>query len=402
MSIDFSFNKTQLFPFFAALFAFSIPFKELQVVLIALLVISWLVEGNLKEKWNLFIQSKAALLFVVFYLLHLVWFFNTSNFDYALKDIQTKATLLLFPIIFAHAIVRDILFFKKISKAFVLGNIAAALICLVYASVNCLNDVACNFTYTAFSIFLHPTYFSILISTSIVLIFFQFDYFKTQFSRVGIVFILMFFVAIIFMLLSKMGIIAFFALVFWLLIVYAIKTKRIKMAVFSVIILAAVGIAAVLFIPQINNRFKAIVKVESGAKIDITTTESTAVRKLIWENAVEIIDQNFWLGTGTGDVKDELLQSYQKRGMTGAFKNKLNAHNQYFQSVITFGFVGLVYFIFLLIYMIFKVLKYKNFIYFSFFIVIALNFIAESALETEAGAISIAFLNSFLFFKPKE
>lgn len=402
MTFNFSFNKLQLFPFLLAVFAFSLPFRQLQVVLIALLVISWLIEGNLKEKWQSFTRSKAAILFVVFYLLHLIWFFNTTNLEYAIKDIQTKASLLIFPILFAHAIQRESLFFKKISKAFIIGNIFASFCCIIYATYNCINGDDCNFTYTAFSIFMHPTYFSILISIAFILTIFQFNYLSSQFSKYVIIATLLLFIVMIFLLLSKMGIITFVVLSLWMLLIYAVQTKKVKIALIFFFTLVIISLASILLIPQINDRFKAIVRLENRQNIDITTTESTAVRKLIWENAIEIIKENIYLGSGTGDVKDELLESYKNRGMTGAYENKLNAHNQYFQSFITFGIIGIVYFLVLFLYLIQQSLRHKNFIYLSFFIVIALNFIAESALETEAGAISIAFLNSFLFFKPKE
>ena len=50
-------------------------------------------------KLKLFSQNKAALVLTSLYLLHLIGLLNTSNFDYALKDLRIKFPLLLLPLL---------------------------------------------------------------------------------------------------------------------------------------------------------------------------------------------------------------------------------------------------------------------------------------------------------------
>jgi hypothetical protein len=60
---------------------------------------TWLIEGNFKSK---FLQIKSNLslwAFLLLPLLHLLWLFNTTNFDYALHDLKIKIPLLLFPLV---------------------------------------------------------------------------------------------------------------------------------------------------------------------------------------------------------------------------------------------------------------------------------------------------------------
>ena len=60
---------------------------------------TWLIEGNFKSKF-LQIKSNSSLwAFLLLPLLHLLWLFNTTNFDYALHDLKIKIPLLLFPLV---------------------------------------------------------------------------------------------------------------------------------------------------------------------------------------------------------------------------------------------------------------------------------------------------------------
>jgi len=67
------------------------------------LAIVWIVDGTVnkdfKKKWQRFLQNKAALLFVAFYLMHVIGLFYTSDFQYAIKDLRVKLPLLILPFI---------------------------------------------------------------------------------------------------------------------------------------------------------------------------------------------------------------------------------------------------------------------------------------------------------------
>ena len=65
------------------------------------LVIVWIVDGiigkDFKEKWSRFIHNKAAVLLVLFYLMHVVGLIYTTDFQYALKDLRVKLPILVLP-----------------------------------------------------------------------------------------------------------------------------------------------------------------------------------------------------------------------------------------------------------------------------------------------------------------
>ena len=130
--------------------------------------------------------------------------------------------------------------------------------------------------------------------------------------------------------------------------------------------------------------------------IDKQTTESTSVRVLIWGVATEIIKNNFLFGVGTGDVKDVLLEKYKENGMTGAYNEKLNAHNQFLQTFVALGLPGIILLLSSFIFPFILAIRKRNYIYISFLTIVFVNFLTESMLETIAGVMFYAFFNSLL------
>ncbi len=65
------------------------------------LVGNWLLEGNIKKKWQRFIYNKAAVILASFWLIHVIGLLYTSDFHYAMEDLRKKLPLLLLPILFS-------------------------------------------------------------------------------------------------------------------------------------------------------------------------------------------------------------------------------------------------------------------------------------------------------------
>ena len=60
-----------------------------------------LIYTNLFEKTGFFLKNRAAVVLASVWFLHVVGLINTSDFQYAFKDLRVKLPLLLFPVIFA-------------------------------------------------------------------------------------------------------------------------------------------------------------------------------------------------------------------------------------------------------------------------------------------------------------
>jgi O-antigen ligase len=136
--------------------------------------------------------------------------------------------------------------------------------------------------------------------------------------------------------------------------------------------------------------FKGIV---SGKKEYV---ESTAERLMTWDASVKLLKDNYRFGMGNGDVRDALSEKYFELGYEKPAMLRLNSHNQYLETFLTIGIPG---FITLLIMLFAPVLFSKgpyDFLIKTFIFIIAVNFLFESMLNTQAGVIFFFFFYSLL------
>jgi O-antigen ligase len=143
-------------------------------------------------------------------------------------------------------------------------------------------------------------------------------------------------------------------------------------------------------LPNSLDRFNSLTNISSKHQ-DKKSSESTTLRILIWEQSINLIKNNFLLGTGVGDANDELYKKYQSNGIDVAFDEKLNAHNQFLQTFIGIGLFGFILLCIISIGQIFIAYNKKNILMFVFFIIISLNFFVESMLQTSAGVLFFVF-----------
>jgi hypothetical protein len=116
-----------------------------------------------------------------------------------------------------------------------------------------------------------------------------------------------------------------------------------------------------------------------------------------WKTALEIIQKNWIIGTGTGDVQLAFDQQYEKDKSILLMKNRLRAHNMYLTVWVTFGIVGLVIFFGFLYSFIRFNINNKELIAILFFFVMIATFLIEDTIETQMGVSLISlFIGLFL------
>ncbi|MBL4653856.1 MAG: O-antigen ligase family protein [Flavobacteriales bacterium] len=131
------------------------------------------------------------------------------------------------------------------------------------------------------------------------------------------------------------------------------------------------------------------------------STESTEVRYFIWKSSVELLSNNFLFGVGTGDVIDELNEVYAANGYKGALSRSFNPHNQYFQTTIAIGVLGLTSLLVMFIYLFGQGIKHKKVIQIQFILMVSVFALTESILERQEGIVFFTFF-AFLFLQSKE
>jgi len=122
-------------------------------------------------------------------------------------------------------------------------------------------------------------------------------------------------------------------------------------------------------------------------------------RMVYWQAALNIIEENFLFGVGTGDVKVAFRKVYASGEYNLNEKYWLRAHNQFLTFFVAFGVFGLAYFVFFFAEA-FR-LNRKSYLAFAIVLLTFLSCLTEDTLETQAG---VAFFGFFvaLFSRPED
>ena len=129
---------------------------------------------------------------------------------------------------------------------------------------------------------------------------------------------------------------------------------------------------------------------------------SVAQRFEFWRAAGRIIQENFWLGTGTGDIFQAFQVEYDEMQTSLEPLYRWRSHNQYMSMLATFGIFGLLWFLVVMVYPAWHLNMYRDYFYLVFFIILLISMITEDTIESQAGCTFYAFFTSFFLLARKE
>ncbi|MBC7864044.1 MAG: O-antigen ligase family protein [Bacteroidia bacterium] len=220
-------------------------------------------------------------------------------------------------------------------------------------------------------------------------------------SKVFSLSLIVFFSVFNFMLASKMGWLCFIFIAGFLFCKQLIALKKIKLLISGFLLVCVAMFSLYKFVRIANEKVNNLFAAFDEKHIDPATTESSAVRVLVWKSASQVISENFWYGTGSGNAETELIKVYDQHGYIGAKEKKLNAHNQFLEVFVALGFYGFLLFCSLLLLPLF-IYKGKFPMYgFWFLLIVMINFSVESMLQTQAGVVFFAFFYSVILIGKK-
>ncbi len=127
---------------------------------------------------------------------------------------------------------------------------------------------------------------------------------------------------------------------------------------------------------------------------------SVTQRMVYFSNGWNLARENWILGVGTGDVNDALLQQYDLAASSLPDDLRRRAHNQYLTFWISFGVLGMLYFLYLNHYAISWSMRRQNWMAMAFTVIAAFSFLTEDTLETQTGATFYALLYALLLCIP--
>jgi O-antigen ligase len=366
---------------------FGLPFSVQAIGLFFLIqIILLLIQGITPLKR----VNKLLLLPVIFYIIHIIsWFYSTNKFE-ANFDLQVKFSFLAIPLLFAlkkeeHKI--DIL---RLIKSYTFIALIAG-IGYIVKGFNIELNTGIFPKYMVFSHPMHPSYlamyFTVNIAFASVIILKARKVLWIQLLSIFISF------TILYLAESKAGLIAAFALIlFFLYKVIFHKNKKLSIAIIIFFAISASSIT--LLVPRFNTLLTTTLNYEKVYAHPEKVVESTALRLLAWDASLDVIKENPITGVGAGDIKDELAVIYAKNNYAKPLKMKMNCHNQFLETSVGQGIIGLS----VLLLMIFALFINKNHKFISqlFAVIIATNILFESMFNVQAGVVFFVFIYSMI------
>jgi O-antigen ligase len=349
-----------------------------------------------KENFKRIFQFGPSVWFLIYYLMLVIGLIWTTDLSFGLSKLENKLTFLLFPVFFQ--ICKFNYSFKQITHV-ILVSILLVLICsnvLAFLSIENQNALDWNIfeklsNSKSFSWNMHRSYFSTYCNILVILMFkrlISIDEENNKFLPTFGIFIGS--IGVI-QSLSKINILLLFLLFGVFLIVFFIKRFNWKKKLMFLVILI------ICFIFTINNkaiqyRFNEVKKSTVSIKLENSTTlESSAVRLIMWNTSWEVWKNSFLFGTGTGDYNTELTRRNFEKGNLGVASEQLNSHNQFLNTGVQLGIIGVIFLCMIFLSIIRH--SFKSYWKLLILVVFLFNFLVESFIETQAGIVLFCILS---------
>jgi O-antigen ligase len=380
--------------YLAHLVVFLLPFEQKLIPLaLILFAFSNLLVHPFHERVHYFKKRKFYIwLFSAFYLAHVIGVLYSDDFSTGLFDLEIKLSLLLVPWVVLTSNVINKYTLPELLRTFLYATVLAAIVSFVYAGISYFKSGEVqSFYYVYLSYYRHAGYFSIYVNFAIaVLIIFIFH--NREKVQIHNYLMLTFLIITVYQLSARMGIIVLGFLLtyaFSYLIFPKIRFKNPLIAL-SLVVLFTAGFITI----SINyvDRFK-------GVTENVKNEESSSgSRPLLWKYSWELFKEKPLLGYGTGDVSRVMNEKWGKEEFDYAEERHLNAHNQFVQSGVALGLLGLLPLIGMLVIPLLKVNVHSNFIFPLFIFIITMSCLTEAIFERQDGVVFFALFNSFLYF----
>lgn len=387
----------------------SLPVTSFLMLPIGMVIfIVWLLEGQWKKKRQMLKQPYHLLFFIVFiafYLLHLIGLIYTPDLKGGLSEIEGKTWLLVAPLLF-FTVDPSLMTRKRINYLFYFFLVSLSFVILVNLGISTVDFFSTHsitsFFYAGLSHHMHPSYQSLYTCVAFAVTFYLLFISPVYTGKIARRLLwggLILFTLYIFLLQSKAGLLAFIS-IFLLLGLWLINLKKKRWMISIAFLGAFIAVAGlvVLIMPSSVNRIGTALH-SLDESTDDNPKGGTQQRLKVWELSWELALDHLPFGVGPGAVQETLNQAYQEKGYTYIYQKSLNSHNQYLQTFLSLGILGILS---LLAYMLLPfglAVKRKDVLYIAFFVIILLNLMVESMLERRAGCDFIALFSALLCYR---
>ena len=379
----------------------SIPFTSVLYFFITpLLLIFWIIEGDWKNKWRRMKESQTVIItcsLILFWLINVTGLFYSNDLVRGLMRTYDKLPFLVYPLVFFTLDTTCLTKTKLYSlfKGFLCATAIMLLICWGNAFTQFFKTGNTSFFYYAlFSHFFgHTSYCALIVCIALCIAFHLYINSKKTYRWLWII-LLLFFVVSIYFFQSRSGILA---LVFILIIslfyyLHAYK-KSYWYGIGGIVIILLFTFTLTKLFPSRVGYYVKKVTIEQ-----LQPEKMLGLRNSIWQITCKLAMENKMLGIGTGYHNESFLTEAEAQ-IINKHTSFINAHNQYLQTFLEHGLVGLIILIVAILYSLYYAIKTKNYLLLMLLITICINMFFESMLERNKGI--FAFTLFFCLFVVK-
>lgn len=244
---------------------------------------------------------------------------------------------------------------------------------------------------------IHPTYASVLIGISVLLMLDLFLRSYSSHSRKAAVLYISLLVLFVFMqgmLVSRTPIIA--TMICSVVLIFIYLKKKI-VALYALGGIVAISILLMFMVPSIKTRFKEI----SFSNTNAPTAEnenSFNIRVGIYKCSSAIIKDNWMWGIGPGNVQKELNACYNQISKAVYDQKNYNSHNQFIDYWAGLGIAGPGLLLLILVYTSVRNYRIKNPVALAISLLFLIAMLTENMLVRQNGIVPFAFFTSLFFF----
>lgn len=371
--------KDQLIPPFILLFALStIPF--------------WKGKKNVSLK-------KVVFPMIVLFLLYAISFFFAVNKASGILQLTTRLSFLIFPVLALVMANGSTSARFGLKWGFILGSGVSMLFSLIRAMIIERGFSGEAFMSNVYGLNMHPSYLALIFLFASALLFVDKSTSKWikigKWAFLGLTVISLFY-------LRSLGAFVCIAAIFTALPIWkALKTKNWKW-ILTLPLYGVIFFVGLKSSDRISNDVAASLNsvgvwAKSPSQFienNVNNIESNTVRLVVWTISTNMIIENPF-GVGLGDENDLLMREYYKHGYTGYAERRLNPHQQFLQTGISIGWLGILTLLTLFISLIIASYRTGDLALYIGAICISVSCLFESMLERQVGVI---FLSILLFY----
>lgn len=395
----------------------SIVISQLLVnsMLIIVLLILWLVKGNLRERFAIAAKNKLFIAYTLLLIVNAIGIIYAPDKMESWKNTESKLSFLVLPLIFSSSPLISNKTHNKVLLVFTAGVTLTALYCLAIAGYKYgqVHDTSVFFYHDLVSpLPHHAVYFSVFTFIGIAWLLFegrQVWWLKNhQWLYVSWI---LFLLVLMVLLSSKMALVVLLIFFGWFIVHRYAGVHRKKLWAFGLgAVLAVAGLVTIdnpvkrRFADMANADFSFLSQEKFTPKDYFNGLQ---FRMLLWRITYEILDErDAWLlGVSPSEAQAALRDKYIRLNMYQGDKAvndpgylDYNCHNQLLQTSLQSGLIGLASLLFWCVMLAVSAWRKKSILLNSLVILIFCFFFTDSVFERQYGVILVTFFPLLLLY----